>query len=154
MAGVQASGSGGPHVPSGCSARSSGGIDASTLELQCQQFSVDGLESTTGSSDASGQRRFVEFCTQLGKLGPNGSPCLVDEWKLCLFVTHLAQSVRPSTIKVYLSAIRALHIEQGFSDPLVNCLRLQRVLRSINCSLGDSASTRHLVTDSNLLMKL
>ena len=44
----------------------------------------------------------------------------MDEWTLCLFVTHLAQSVRPATIKVYLSAIRALHIEQGFQDPLVD----------------------------------
>lgn len=46
---------------------------------------------------------------------------------LCLFFTHLAQSVRPATIKVYLSAVRALQIEQGFPDPLVNCVQLQRV---------------------------
>lgn len=135
MAGVQASGSRGPLVPSGGSARSSGGIDLSTLDLQCQQFLVDGLASTTHSSYASGQRRFVEFCMQLRKV-----------------VTYLAQSGWPSTIKVYLSAIRALHIEHGFPYPLINCLRLQRVLYGIKRSLGDSGSTCHPDTDSTLFI--
>ena len=41
---------------------------------------------------------------------------------------------------------------QGFADPLVNCLRLQRVLRGVKCSQGDSRATRHPVTDSKLLI--
>ena len=57
-----------------------------------------------------------------------------------------------ATIKVYLSAVCALHIEQGFSDPLLNCLRSQRVLRGIKRSRGDSRATRHPVTDSTLLI--
>lgn len=73
----------------------------------------------------------MEFCTQLGKVGPHESPCPVDEWTLCLFVTHLAQSVRPATKKVYLSAFRAVDVKQGFLDPLVDNLRLQRVVRGI-----------------------
>lgn len=32
--------------------------------------------------------------------------------------------VKPVTIKVYLSAVRALHIEKAFGDPLKDCLRL------------------------------
>ena len=115
-------------------------------------FLRDGLAPTTRSAYASGQRRFIDFCTQLGRLGPYGSPCPADEWTLCLFVTHLDQSVCHATIKVYLSAVRALHIEQGFADPLVNCLRLQRVLRGIKRSRGDSRATRHPVTDSTMLL--
>ena len=94
----------------------------------------------------------MDFCTQLGKVGPYGSPCPADEWTLCSFVTHLAQSVCHATIKVYLSAVRALHIEQGFADPLVDCLRLQRVLRGIKRSKGDSRASRLPVTDSTLLI--
>ena len=52
-----------------------------------------------------------------------------------------------STIKVYLSAVRSLHVDQGFSDPLVNCLRLQRVLRGIKRTQGDSSSQRLPITD-------
>ena len=44
---------------------------------------------------------------------------------VCLFVSFLADSIQHSSIKVYLSAVRSLHNEQGFTDPLLNCLWLQ-----------------------------
>lgn len=47
-----------------------------------------------------------------------------------------------STIQVYLSAICSLHIEQGFPDRLVDCLRLQRVLRGIKRTQGIASSLR------------
>jgi hypothetical protein len=36
-----------------------------------------------------------------------------------------------SNLKVYLSGIRSLHIKNGFTNPLTNCLRLEQVLRGI-----------------------
>ena len=39
-------------------------------------------------------------------------------------VPFLANSVQHSTIMVYLPAVRSLHIDQGFPDPLVDCLCL------------------------------
>ena len=92
---------------------------------------MEGLALLTHNCYASSQKRFVEFY---------------------LFVTHLAQSVRPATIKVYLSAARALHIEQGFSDPLMDCLRLQRVVRGIKRPVGEAGSTRLPGTDQTLLL--
>ena len=70
---------------------------------------------------------------------------------VCLF--HFLQ-IRFSIlqfIKVYLSAARSLHIEQGFPDPLLNCLRLQRVLRGVKRSQGSPAAQRCPITDSLLL---
>ena len=32
---------------------------------------------------------------------------------------------------MYLAAVRSLHIDYGFPDPLLNCLRLQRLLKGI-----------------------
>lgn len=113
---------------------------------------MQGLASSTRSSYQSGQKKFLEFCTQLGKIHPSGSPCPADEWTLCLFATFLASSVQHSTIKVYLSAVRALHVEQGFSDPLVDCLRLQRVLRGIKRTQGDSSSLRLPITDDIMMV--
>lgn len=114
-----------------------GSFDISTLEARCHTLLVHGLASSTRNSYASGQKKFYDFCTQLGKIHPSGSPCPADEWTLCLFATFLANTVQYSTIKVYLSAVRSLHVDQGFSDPLVNCLRLQRVLRGIKRTQGD-----------------
>ena len=82
---------------------------------------------------------------------PSGSPCLADEWTLCLFATFLAASVQHFSIKVYLSAVRSLHIEEGFPDPLLNCLRLQRVVRGIKRSQG-SSSYSHLPIIDGIMM--
>ena len=92
----------------------SGQLDTSLLEERCRFFLVQGLAESTQKSYASGQRRFYNFCLQAGKLHPTGSPCPTDEWTLCLFVAFLADSIQHSSIKVYLSAVRSLHIEQGF----------------------------------------
>ena len=48
----------------------------------------------------------------------NGSPLQAEEWTLFLFATMLAASLKPTTIKVYLSAVRSLHIELGSADRL------------------------------------
>jgi hypothetical protein len=76
----------------------------------------------------------------------NGTSLPADEWTLCLFATWLAQDLKVASIKVYLSAVRALHIEQGYTDPMKDCLRLQRVLKGIKRSQGASPDTRLPVT--------
>ena len=129
-----------------------GQLDTSLLEDRCRHFLVHGLASSTRKSYASGQKKFYEFCIQAGKLHPTGSPCPADEWTLCLFVSFLTSSIQHSSIKVYLSAVRSLHIEQGFSDPLSNCLRLQRVMRGIKRSQGSPVAQRLPVTDSILVL--
>ena len=67
----------------------------------------------------------------------------------CLFATFLAGSLQHSSIKVYLSGVRALHIEQGFADPLHNCLRLQRVIRGTQ---GSPSSSCLPITDDLMLV--
>ena len=115
-------------------------------------FLAQSLAPSTRKACASGQRKCFEFCRQGGKLHPNGSPCLADKWTLCLFVSFLADSIQHSSIKVYLSAVRSLHNEQGFPDPLLNCWQLQRVLRGVKRSQGSLAARRLPITDSLLLV--
>ena len=45
-----------------------------------------------------------------------------------------------------------MHIEQDFPDPLLNCLRLQRVIRGVKRSQGSPAAQRLPITDSLLLV--
>ena len=70
---------------------------------------------------------------------------------MCLFATFLADSLRHSSIKVYLSAVRSLHVDQGLSDPLENCLRFQRVVRGIKRSQGSLPANPRLPISSNIL---
>ena len=59
-------------------------------------------------------------------------------------------SLHHSSIKVYLSAVRSLHIDNGLPDPLINCLQLQRLLRGIKHVQGSSTS-KHLPITVDLL---
>ena len=61
-----------------------------------------------------------------------------NEQTLLCFCSHLADHFHHCSIKVYLSAIRSLHIDQGFPDPLVNCLQLQCPLRGIKRHQGST----------------
>ena len=95
------------------------------------QLQALGLAACTHKSYATAQSQFISFCCQLGRIHLSGSPCPAEERTLCLFALFLASSLQYSSNKVYLSVVRALHIGQGFADPLQNCLRLQRVIRGI-----------------------
>lgn len=112
----------------------------SALEQQCLYYIMEGLVPSTRRTYSSAQKKFIEFCTQLGKL------------TLCLFATFLAYSLKHSSIKVYLSAVRSFHIELGFSDPLVSCFRLQRVVRGIKRIQGVSVTPRLPVTKDTMMV--
>lgn len=54
--------------------------------------------------------------------------------------------MQAATIKVYMSAVRALHIELGYPDPLNKALRLERVIRGIKRTQGSSKTERLPIT--------
>jgi len=66
------------------------------------------------------------------------------------FASLLADNLNHSSIKVYLSAVRSLHIDHGLPDPLVNCLRLQRLLRGIKRVQGPASPRRLPITVDHL----
>ena len=102
-----------------------------------QKYYVNGLASTTRSTYTAGQHRFTTFCTAI-----NPKPMPTAERLLSLFVTHLAtHNISHAAIKVYLSAIRHMHVTSGklqhFSQQLTP--RLQQILKGIR---KDQAATR------------
>lgn len=113
----------------------------------------EGLALSTRKSYSSAQHKFCDFCFTSQRLNSSGSPYPTDEWTLCLFATFLAESLRHSSIKVYLSAVRSLHIEHGFADPLTNCLQLQRVLHGIKRTQG-MLGARHRLPVTVEIMQL
>lgn len=82
-------------------------FDPSTLKLQCQQFLAQDLPSFRCSCYASGRRRFIDFCTQLGKLSQSGFPCLADKWISSLTWPNLCDRLNKSLL--VLVAASALH---------------------------------------------
>ena len=76
----------------------------------------------------------------------NGDLFPASEGTLIYFATHLARKVKHSTIKLYLSAVRNLHITCGYGDPLVGKLLLKKVLRGILRHQGQTRILRQPVT--------
>lgn len=62
------------------------------------------------------------------------------------FCTMLADTLNHSSIKVYLFVVRSFHTDNGLLDLLVNCLRLQRLLRGIKRVQGSPSPTRLPIT--------
>ena len=111
------------------------------LEKDCLTLMTQDLAPSTHRTYKSAQHCFTEFCSQLGRLHPNGSPRPADEWTLCLFATHLSSSLRSSSMKICsISAVRSM--------------QLQRVLRGIKRTQGlSTCSSTHLtITDHHMLI--
>ena len=110
-----------------------------TLSLQWS----GSLNPTGVSFSAASAHRFLYF---RGYVTSNGSLLSTNEQTLLRFCSHLADRLHHSSIKVYLSAIRSLHIDQGFPDSLVNSLQLQRLLPGIKRHQGSTLPQRQSVT--------
>lgn len=108
------------------------------------------LALSTQSSYNSAARSFIQFALNYHRLGPDGSLLPASEETLMLFATFLAYTLRPQSIKVYLFGVRNLHLEHGFSDPLVDTLQLRRLLRGIKRLKGSRTDTRLPITPSLL----
>ena len=118
---------------------SAGGVARHVTE-RCQFFLYQGLAPSTRRVYLSAQRRYFDFCRQDGQLSSDGALLPADEQSLMRFASFLADSLHHSSIKVYLSAVRSLHIDNGLPDPLINCLQLQRLLRGIKRVQGSSTA--------------
>ena len=117
------------------------------LRIIADSFRTCGLAPLIRHSYASAQAKFISFCRQLGNLHPSWSPCLMDEWTLCLIVMFPARTLQHLLIKVNLSGFRALHMDQGCSHLLADCLRLQRDIHGIKRCQGTPSSMRLLIGD-------
>ena len=116
------------------------------MTAKCQFYLSNGLAPSTRQVYGSAQRQFLNFCSQ-DIPNNSGHPLLpASEQTLMRFCAHLADRLHHSCIKVYLSAVRSLHIDYGYPDPLTDCLQLQRLLRGIKRHQGSNPPQRQPVT--------
>lgn len=63
------------------------------------------------------------------------------------FCTRLVDNMNPySSIKLHLSAVRSLHMDNGLCDPLLNCHQLEYLIKGIKQVEGSSSPRRLPVT--------
>ena len=110
-----------------------------------------GLAWRTNRTYGSGERRFICFCLMHRLVHDSGDIFPASEGTLIYFASYLARSVRHSTIRLYLAAVRNLHISCGHSYPLAGKLLLRKVLRGILRYQGQHRVLRQPVTSGVLL---
>ena len=126
-----------------CDSRVASGRTSDVLTQRCQFLLSHGLSPSTQRVYLSGQGRCINVCHQDGR--PNR-----DEETLMRFASLLPDNLTHAFIIVYLSAVRSLHIDHGLSDPLINCLRLQHLLRRIKRVQGPVSPHRLPITLDHL----
>ena len=84
-------------------------LDTTLLHHKAAEFLRNGLAANTRSTYIAGQHRYQNFCRAI-----KATSLPTSEQTLLLFATHLAESnISYSTIKVYMSAIRHMHVTEG-----------------------------------------
>ena len=87
------------------------------------------MQQGLATSTQAGQRRYLTFCSAINR------PAMpTSEEIMLMFVSHLAQEgLAHTSIKVYLSAVRNLHISAGYHEVFARQLtpRLELVLKGI-----------------------
>ena len=95
------------------------------------------------------KNNFLNFCYQF-HLHKTGPIVPTNETVLTYFAVFLAQNVTPGTIKVYLAAVRYMHLIDGFDLPDNKFLRLQYILRGIKRVKGVTKRIRLPITLGHL----
>lgn len=98
------------------------------------------MAPSTRRTYRAGIAQFLKFCSQY-----HLSPLPATPLTLRYFCAHLSTSVKHCTLKVYISALRLFHIENGHSDPTKDML-LQYVIKGIKRSQLASVRPRLPIT--------
>ena len=90
-----------------------------------------GISTNTARQYSTGQNHYIKFCKTL-----NAFPFPASELLLLRFVASLDPKLRGSTVQNYLSAVRSLHIMNGFPCPFNEYERLKLVVKALKKSSG------------------
>ena len=110
-----------------------------------KSLQAKGVAASTRRTYAAGLRVYLKFCTQYSL-----TPLPANELTLRYFCTHLSSAITFATLKVYLSAIRLHHLEQGYPDPTKDTPLLKYLCRAIQREQSHTSHSRKPICLSHL----
>ena len=116
------------------------------LTQEVRTYAKQRLTWTTNRTYRSGENRFIQFCLSYRLRSQEGDILSASEGTLIYFASYLARTVKHSTIKIYLVAVRNLHNSCRHGDPLSGKLLFKKILRGIVRYQGQSRILRQPVT--------
>jgi hypothetical protein len=103
----------------------------STLLSQASAFKGAAFAKSTVKTYKSQTTAFLKFC-----LHYNLKSLPASQDTLCAYLAFLSRSLTPSSIKGYMNAVRLLHIEAGFVNPLLQNWEVMMIQRGISRLMG------------------
>ena len=116
------------------------------LTQEVRTYAKQRLTWTTNRTYRSGENRFIQFCLSYRLRSQEGDILSASEGTLIYFASYLARTVKHSTIKLYLVAVRNSHNSCRHGDPLSGKLLFKKILRGIVRYQGQSRILRQPVT--------
>ena len=116
---------------------------------QAARYAAMAIAPNTQRTYSTGDTRYLEFC-QLQRL----SPFPATDIMLCCFPASLASKVRPTSVRVYLNAIRNMHLELGYEDHLTEAMLLNGVVKGIGRHHGTAVEKPRLPITFPILREL
>jgi hypothetical protein len=118
---------------------------ANNLKKNIEKYINLAVAPSIKQTYSSGEKRLVEFIvlvkrTQVEQYLPATESMLTE------FVVYLARTIKHSSIKNYLAAVRHYHIRQGFKLNFQKMTSLQLVLRGIKRDQGGQIRIRLPIT--------
>jgi hypothetical protein len=98
---------------------------------QASAFKGAAFAKSTVKTYKSQTTAFLKFCIHYNMVS---LPASQDT--LCAYLAFLSRSLSPSSIKGYMNAVRLLHIEAGFSNPLAQNWEVMMIQRGISRLMG------------------
>ena len=118
------------------------------LQKTVNHLLKNSLRENTRKTYCSAQNRYLQFCNLYQQ-----NPIPASENTLMLYVAYLYyQHLTYSTVQVYLSAVRSLHIFHGYGNPLDNKLLLKQTVKAVHVIRGDC--TQKLPITLEILQKM
>lgn len=120
--------------------------DVNSLLAQASAFKNAAFAQSTIRTYKSQSNCYFKFC-----LNYNLQPIPASQQTLCSYIAFLTESHSPSSIKGYLNAVRLLHLEGGFANPLIDNWEIKMIQKGISRLYGSPPKQKLPITIPILL---
>ena len=120
--------------------------DVNGLLIQASAYKSAAFAKSTVKTYKSQTTSYLRYCSHYGL-----QPLPASQETLCSYLAFLTRSLSPSSIKGYLNAVRLLHIEAGFANPLSQNWEITMIQRGISRLLGKPPKQKLPITVAILI---
>lgn len=122
--------------------------DTQRLDDRVSFLRGNALAPSTRRTYSTYLQTYFNFCITHGC-----KPFPVTNQDLGRYIAHLSSYLCCSSIKNYLSAVRHLHLEAGYGNPMSNNYYIDVLLKGMRRTLGDGSNPKLPITP-NILLKI